>query len=1341
MLVDARAQERSCAPAPSLSSGPRGSANPQLAAAPHCPATRRSLFCQQRRLSAPRTNCRLSAWSTTPCLPAPPPTASAPASNSSKTVSVGARIAASRIRRCVRGQAKLNSCSQKADIFFALDSSHSVGRRNFALVTKFIHEIVSKLLRKSSNFRFGVVIFSDKADMVIKLKDYSMRKPAERKAMLQFLLHDLEYKSGKTVTEGERPPPEAKPVVVLLTDGRANGRANPVAESNKLRKMGASVLALGIGTGISRSALEKLASNKKYVTVVNDFEDLGKVGKVITDILCEGGKAASVKDFKSCGKGLQMIARECVPLKPKCSLKCPKGFMLVVPCKCVPNVSVSDDCRKSCKESEILVKGCVCVPRHVPSKPKKAKVCKKSCKGEKKLNAKLCACECKKKCPGRNFDQKSDCRCECKMRCRKGLALNKATCTCRKVDCPPKTEFFDGKCMPKVRKYCPPGQILFRDICKKAIKCPKGYKLRSDRKCYKVGCDPGFKKTKDGRCVKMCTGKKYYYKGKCNEPTPCPGHQYFRVRGSGCPRTCNEPVLFSKCPKERRPQCECRPYFLLHKGKCVHPSDCPNVPICIQKADVIFMLDSSLTVTEHNFYIMKNFVRDVVQQFYMKNGERQRIGVMRFSHKNKIVMDLDSWEHNSHEEILKKIEAMQYEPGLTFLGEALHEVRTKMWQKHAGMREDVPHVTILLTDGAESNGEVDQFYESKLVRRSGVFFVTIAIGEQSKQNRAQLAKLAGPEGRVFIFGLREFQDIHGLVARVLTFHCERPLCPHPYLINGDCVGNYKSIHRVEYVPKGYGCKKVVKQDFKKVRCACPKPDTKAGPCEKMFKKITTTYFKLNKKKGICESSSKDSRVRCGCPGPKKTIGKCENQYRKTTILQYKLISGGESGGHCKAVTKTKTARCACPKPTRKYLPCVNNFKIMYETFYEFNRLTRGCIQRRRTKEIRCSCPKPAVETGHCNGKIVPIKVYTQRVNSRNQCDDILWTGSAKCKRTCSKRMDVAFLIDSSDSVRGRNFEHIRRFIVAVAKKLDVSRDNTHVALLKFSSVQRMKVIFNYVAHYHLDSMTTRVMEMEYSPGSTYTGDAIKAFRRFLLNKVNGYRGGESKGAESVVILVTDGASNSKVDPIKEAAKVKALGCRIITVGVGDDIQAKQLDSIATVPHGIHSFKTSTFSELVEPQFVDDIISATCRVGKVNKVSMKAKYTNKIRDLLSRNVEINWEEMGFKKVDPKDLAQFEFTVKGSYVSTVGDSQKQKSKFLSAVRNGLAKALRIHPYTIRKLYVSRKLLVSGLVRSSKIEKLKSLVEEEELKLKVGKTKLKIDSSSFSTLPYGKLESIDP
>ncbi|PAA85945.1 hypothetical protein BOX15_Mlig006812g2 [Macrostomum lignano] len=1260
-----------------------------------------------------------------------------------------------------------DDCSQKADIFFALDSSHSVGRANFALVRQFIAGIVSRLLARSDRFRFGVVIFSDKADMVVKLKDYSVDKPDEKRALIKFLQEDIAFKSGKTATgeafqlirelgfrrdNGRRS--DALPVVVLLTDGRANGRVDAVAESRRLRggATGASVLAIGIGAEVSRARLALLAGDPRRVSLVSGFEDLGKVSRQVIGVLCDGGdlrgaSGGTASDRRNCSGGLRLIAGVCVPVKPGCQRRCPRGFLLVFPCACTPDVAVSRDCVKSCPESQILVRPCRCVPRHVTLKPSRSKVCRKACPAGKKLNAARCRCECKSKCPGPNFAQAAeDCRCDCSMRCRPGMALNKAACECQRVDCPPEFEYFNGRCRPVVPKLCPDGQVLFRDVCKRGDSCPKGYELRRDRKCYRTGCDPGFKRTKEGGCKKMCSGNRYYYKHRCHDPMSCGPRQYFRVRASGCPRTCAEPVRLARCPKDPAPGCVCQPYFLLHKGACVHPSECPRAPICIEKADVVFMLDSSLTVTEHNFFLMKSFVRDVVQQFYLRTGARHRVGVIRFNHRADIVMDLDSWQRHSHEDIQKKIAAIQYQPGLTFLGEALHVVRTRMWRRRAGMRRDVPRVTILLTDGTDTNGEVDQYFEAEKLRERGVFFVTIALGDQigKGESRRSLEKLAGPEGRVFIFGLRDFQDIHGLVSRVLSFHCERPMCPHPYLVYSECTGAYKSISRVEYASESFRCTKTVRPDFKRIRCACPKPELKEGPCVKMYKTVTQAVYTLDKKTGICRAKFKDSRVRCACPPDKVVESRCVQYRRTVTTTTFTQVRSGSDpeGASCKPKTTTKSMRCACPKPVSKAGPCLRNFRLINETLFRFEHKSLTCTKVQRTRELRCSCPKPQVETAHCNGKFVPIKVFEQRVNKLNGCDDILWTGSARCSRSCSKRTDLAFVIDSSDSVRGTNFEYIRRFIVAVAKKLDVSRDNTHIALLKYSSVEHMKVVFNFVAHYNLKSMARRIMEMRYSPGSTYTGDALQNFRKFLLNSINGYRGGPSSGVDSVVVLVTDGASNSAVDPVKEAGKIKALGCSIVTIGVGDDLQNKELEKVASDPAAVHSFKTDSFRELGDPDFVESVVSATCRVGKVNKLSVLAEFSQILLKAQAQGVDVDWKKFGFSKLNASQLSAVGFKlIRDSGPPVTMATPSRKADFEWTMRAALSDVLRVHPFSIVQLRLRPPAGQSGSVRlpEKQSRRLAGLVAAGKFRFSWSGATFRIDPESLSVASAEAADSV--
>uniref|UniRef100_A0A1I8FCP3 PHD-type domain-containing protein n=1 Tax=Macrostomum lignano TaxID=282301 RepID=A0A1I8FCP3_9PLAT len=227
---------------------------------------------------------------------------------------------------------------------------------------------------------------------------------------------------------------------------------------------------------------------------------------------------------------------------------------------------------------------------------------------------------------------------------------------------------------------------------------------------------------------------------------------------------------------------------------------------------------------------------------------------------------------------------------------------------------------------------------------------------------------------------------------------------------------------------------------------------------------------------------------------------------------------------------------------------------------------------------------------------------------------------------------------------------------------------------------------------------------------------------FLLNKVNGYRVARARASRVSSFLVTDGASNSKGRPDQGGReRSKPWAAESSPSELAMTSRKRQLDKHCNgAARHPQLQETSTFSELVEPQFVDDIISEPpARVGKVNKGFDEGRnITNKRSGICCREtVEINWEEMGFKKVDRKSMLMISLLQKPrTWLSSSSPSGLHTFPLLATLRSRRANSERREetalpgaadsPYTPSAQAVRvPKLLVSGLVRSSKIEKLKS------------------------------------
>ena len=61
----------------------------------------------------------------------------------------------------------------------------------------------------------------------------------------------------------------AQPVVIVLTDGQSTRPTQTIAEAEALRRTGAVVIAIGIGSGVKESELDAIASDPAHKFNVN----------------------------------------------------------------------------------------------------------------------------------------------------------------------------------------------------------------------------------------------------------------------------------------------------------------------------------------------------------------------------------------------------------------------------------------------------------------------------------------------------------------------------------------------------------------------------------------------------------------------------------------------------------------------------------------------------------------------------------------------------------------------------------------------------------------------------------------------------------------------------------------------------------------------------------------------------------------------------------------------------------------------------------------------------------------------------------------------------------------
>ncbi|XP_011674027.2 sushi, von Willebrand factor type A, EGF and pentraxin domain-containing protein 1 [Strongylocentrotus purpuratus] len=154
--------------------------------------------------------------------------------------------------------------------------------------------------------------------------------------------------------------------------------------------------------------------------------------------------------------------------------------------------------------------------------------------------------------------------------------------------------------------------------------------------------------------------------------------------------------------------------------------------------------------------------------------------------------------------------------------------------------------------------------------------------------------------------------------------------------------------------------------------------------------------------------------------------------------------------------------------------------------------------------------------------------------------------------------ELVFILDSSGSVAQSDFIISVEFLKFASKIISVSASTTRVAVISYSSCNQIHIRVNYISSPENKNKCTfdnDLTSVNYHPGGTCTAGALEAAGRDVLSHGR-------PGAQRVVMLLTDGASNDGGPPHANAQKLKSEGVKIFTIGIGS-IKLSELNAIAT----------------------------------------------------------------------------------------------------------------------------------------------------------------------------------
>ncbi len=123
-------------------------------------------------------------------------------------------------------------------------------------------------------------------------------------------------------------------------------------------------------------------------------------------------------------------------------------------------------------------------------------------------------------------------------------------------------------------------------------------------------------------------------------------------------------------------------------------------------------------------------------------------------------------------------------------------------------------------------------------------------------------------------------------------------------------------------------------------------------------------------------------------------------------------------------------------------------------------------------------------------------------------------------------MDIAVIIDASESVEKENFIICKKFVASLTKEFDVSKKGTHFGVIVFSDDAKLPISFKNAQYYDAEKLRKKIMSLNYINKHTRTDKALEKASSELFSD----EGGDRTDKPNVLIVITDGNTHQDSKP-------------------------------------------------------------------------------------------------------------------------------------------------------------------------------------------------------------------
>ncbi|XP_027863660.1 collagen alpha-6(VI) chain-like isoform X2 [Xiphophorus couchianus] len=552
-------------------------------------------------------------------------------------------------------------------------------------------------------------------------------------------------------------------------------------------------------------------------------------------------------------------------------------------------------------------------------------------------------------------------------------------------------------------------------------------------------------------------------------------------------------------------------------------SECENATL----GDIVFLVDSSTSIGEENFRIVRTFLRNVIQNLDI-GPDKVRVGLALYGDRPQKEFLLK--DHMDKTAVLDAVEQIAFLRGGTKTGKAMDFIREEYFTPEAGSRarKHVPQIAVLLTDG---NSNDDVSLPAKHLRDLNVFMFVIGV---SQYNYDQLKIIANHPPEDYILTTDSFQTLQSLRNTLLKTVCSS-----------------LEIQKIALANK-----------FADIFLLM---DSALGPRQFIFFRNELIRF-------IDQIDAGQSSYRVGLAQYRQDVQtefylnahKTKQQYTKALKSIQQLPQTGQ-GPNLGAALKYAGQNFFLPENGGRANQGAQQFLVVVlgekpkELLYLAGQDVRsqGVSVVGMSSAVLVGDMLSFADSAFNTLRITQLKDFftTQEVE----------TAIEDCQRV--NTADVVFIIDESGGI-GNNFQLIRSFVQSLIGSLNVNQTGVRVGIVTYNEAPKV--------HAYLNSFQDRteaqqfIKLLPYRGGGSNTGAAL----RFTLESV--FKGrGKRKDVQKVAIVVTDSKSQ---DSVKEAvAELHRFPVRVFAIGVNE--KTPDLYDMASYPINSHVFAVDNFMQL------------------------------------------------------------------------------------------------------------------------------------------------------------------